>query len=160
MRTYQRWTKEGQVKVDGRTVSQRPPPTNKLTAEEREQVLATTRLPDYKSLPPSQIVPALADKGEYIASESSFYRILHEEKQQCHRGRSKAPEKRPLSTHLATAPNQVYCWDITWLPGAAKGFYFYLYLILDLYSRKRKFTRMNRANMLLCWLDEHIYVKG
>jgi len=136
VRTYQRWTEAGIVKVDGRTDSQRPPPTNKLTEEERERILATTRLPDYKSLPPSQIVPALADKGEYIGSESSFYRVLHAEKQQHHRGRSKAPERRPLSTHVATAPNQVYCWDITWLPGAAKGFYFYLYLILDLYSRK------------------------
>lgn len=136
VRTCQRWTQSGSIKVDGRTDSRRAAPANKLTEAERQHILATTRLPDYKSLPPSQIVPALADQGEYIASESSFYRVLHEEKQQHHRGRSKAPEKKPLSTHVATAPNQVYCWDITWLPGAVKGFYFYLYLILDLYSRK------------------------
>lgn len=114
----------------------RPSPANKLTQAEREQVLAITRQDEYKSLPPSQIVPALADKGEYIASESSFYRILHENKQQNHRGRSKSPEPRQQSTHIATGPNQVYCWDITWLPGAVKGFYFYLYLILDVFSRK------------------------
>jgi transposase InsO family protein len=114
----------------------RPSPANKLTQQEREQVLAVTRQDEYKSLPPSQIVPALADKGEYIASEASFYRILHEDKQQNHRGRSKAPEPKQQSTHIATGPNQVYCWDITWLPGSVKGFYFYLYLILDVFSRK------------------------
>lgn len=92
--------------------------------------------PAYKDLPPSQIVPALADQGAYIASESSFYRILHEEKQQHHRGRSKRPVRKAISTHVAYGPNQVWCWDITWLPGAVKGLYFYLYLILDLYSRK------------------------
>src|SRR5690606_32712199 len=92
--------------------------------------------PIYRSLPPSQIVPALADDGCYIASESTFYRILREEGQQHHRGRSQAPENRPMSTHCATGPNQVWCWDITWLPGPVKGVYYYLYLILDLYSRK------------------------
>lgn len=78
----------------------------------------------------------MADQGEYVASESSFYRILKEEKQQHHRGRSKAPERRVLNTHVATGANQLWCWDITWLPGSAKGFYYYLYLILDVYSRK------------------------
>ena len=81
-------------------------------------------------------MPALADKGEYIASESSFYRIMHEHRQQHHRGRSKIPERKPISTHEATAPNQVWCWDITWLPGPVRGVYYYLYLILDIYSRK------------------------
>ena len=136
VRTYQRWIESGTLKVDGRVDAIRPAPTNKLTREEREQVLEVTRRPAYKSLPPSQIVPALADEGEYIASESSFYRILHEEKQQNHRGRSKAPQKKALSTHVASAPNQLWCWDISFLPGPVKGFYFYLYLILDVYSRK------------------------
>ena len=136
IRTYQRWIESGNLVEDGRLHAVRPPPANKLTQKEREQVLAVTRQDEYKSLPPSQIVPSLADQGKYIASESSFYRILHEEKQQNHRGRSKAPEPRQQSTHVATGPNQVYCWDITWLPGSAKGFYFYLYLILDVFSRK------------------------
>ena len=98
--------------------------------------MRVTQRSDLKNLPPSQIVPILADEGEYVASESSFYRIMHDAKQQNHRGRSKAPERRPLSTHVATAPNQLWCWDITWLPGAVKGLYFYLYLILDVFSRK------------------------
>lgn len=121
---------------DGRLDARRPAPTNKLTDEEKEEILAVTRRPEYKDLPPSQIVPSLADKGRYLASESSFYRVLHEHKQQNHRGKSKAPACKEVSTHVASGPNQVYCWDITWLPGAVKGFYFYLYLVLDVFSRK------------------------
>jgi transposase InsO family protein len=136
VRTCQRWTEEGEVRADGRPGAQRPEPVNKLTQTEREAVLEVANSQAFKSLPPSQIVPALADEGRYIASESSFYRVLREHGQQQHRGRSKAPEPKPLSTHCATGPNQVWCWDITWLPGPAKGIYYYLYLILDLYSRK------------------------
>ena len=136
MRTYQRWTREGGVKADGRPDAVRPPPAHKLTQAERDEVLAIVNNPAHKSLPPSQIVPALADEGRFIASESTFYRLLRQENQQQHRGRSKAPAPRPLNTHCATGPNQVWCWDVTWLPGPAKGIFFYLYLILDLYSRK------------------------
>ena len=91
---------------------------------------------EFQSLPPSQIVPILADRGIYLASESTFYRILKQYNMQHHRGRSKKPSKRPMSTHRATGPNQVWMWDITWLPGPAKGIYFYLYMIIDLFSRK------------------------
>lgn len=136
VRTLQRWTQEGQLKVDGRPGADRPPPANKLTPQERQAVLETVNSAAYRSLPPSQIVPTLADEGRFIASESTFYRILREEGQQQHRGRSRAPESRPVSTHCATGPNQVWCWDITWLPGPAKGIFYYLYLMLDLYSRK------------------------
>lgn len=136
MRTYQRWTLEGVVKADGRPGATRPAPAHKLTQAERDEVLAAVNSPAHKSLPPSQIVPTLADEGRYIASESTFYRVLRQENQQQHRGRSKAPEPKPLNTHCALGPNQVWCWDITWLPGPAKGIFSYLYLILDVYSRK------------------------
>jgi len=136
MRTFQRWTQEVDVRIDGRPGAARPAPDSKLTIQERQAVLDTVNSPVYRSLPPSQIVPALADEGRYIASESTFYRILREEGQQKHRGRSRTRKNRPLSTHCATGSNQVWCWDITWLPGPAKGVYYYLYLILDLYSRK------------------------
>ncbi|WP_437354519.1 DDE-type integrase/transposase/recombinase, partial [Marinobacter adhaerens] len=53
------------------------------------------------------------------------------------RGRQKAPQsKRRATTHKATEPNQLWSWDISWLPGPAKGTWFYLYLMLDVYSRK------------------------
>jgi transposase InsO family protein len=82
-------------------------------------------------------VPQLADQGEYIASESSFYRILREADEQHHRGRSKPP-RAPCSPprHRADGPRQLWSWDISWLAGPVKGSFFYLYLILDLYSRK------------------------
>ena len=87
-------------------------------------------------MPPCQIVPALADEGIYLASESTFYRILHEEKMQNHRGRSQEPGKHAKPTsYCATAPNQVWTWDITYLNGPVKGLFFYLYLIVDLFSR-------------------------
>jgi len=82
VRTLQRWTQENGVKTDGRASAKRPSPANKLSEEERSQVLTLINSEAYKDCPPSQIVPALADQGEYIASESSFYRIMREDKQQ------------------------------------------------------------------------------
>ena len=136
VRTYQRWIVDGDIKTDGRPNAQRPEPKNKLTKVERDKLLNTVNSEDFKSLPPSQIVPSLADKGVYIACESTFYRVLHEEKQQNARGRSQVKERKSPTTHCATGENQVWCWDITWLPGPAKGLHFYLYLILDIFSRK------------------------
>lgn len=99
--------------------------------------IAICHEPDYASLPPGQIVPRLADQGQYIASESSFYRILHDADEQHHRGRSRAPQPPTAPPRLvARVPNEVWTWDISWLPGPLKGLFFYLYLIVDLYSRK------------------------
>ena len=92
---------------------------------------------EFASLPPSQIVPRLADQGRYLASESSFYRILRAADQQHRRGRSQPPRHVPVPTsHTATGPNQVWSWDITYLPSLVRGQYYYLYLIEDIYSRK------------------------
>jgi putative transposase len=135
-RTLQRWRSDRTPPEDQRPVVKRPVPKNKLSEHERETIIETVNQPEFKSLPPSQIVPRLADQGVYIASESTIYRVLEEEGMQHHRGRSKKPQSKPLSTHCATGPNQVWMWDITWIPGPAKGIYFYLYVILDLFSRK------------------------
>lgn len=136
VRTYQRWIVDGGIKTDGRPGAQRPEPKNKLSTVERDKILTTVNSDDFKSLPPSQIVPSLADNGVYIASESTYYRVLHEAKLQNARGRSQTKERKAPTTHCATGPNQVWCWDITWLPGSVKGLHFYLYLILDIFSRK------------------------
>jgi putative transposase len=137
VRTYQRWTQAGQLKTDGRPEAVRPAPANKLSAEECAKVLAICHEPGYASLAPGQIVPRLADEGQYIASESSFYRILREADEQHHRGRSHPPRSAGEPPRLcATAPCEVWTWDISWLPGPVKGLFFYLYLIVDLYSRK------------------------
>ena len=136
-RTYQRWREDGTVKPDQRPRAQRPEPANKLSTEERQRVLAICHQPEYASLPPGQIVPRLADQGHYIASESSFYRILHEADEQHHRGRSRKPRAfNPPQGYCATGPKQVWSWDITWLPAPIRGLFFYLYMIMDIYSRK------------------------
>jgi putative transposase len=81
-------------------------------------------------------VPTLADRGEYLASESTIYRIMKAAAQQHHRGRAKKPTTRVVTSHCATEPNRLWSWDITWLPTAVKGLYFYWYMVLDVYSRK------------------------
>jgi putative transposase len=136
-RTYQRWTKGGVIHRDRRPEAIRPVPANKLTSKERQQVLNICNQKQNASLPPSQIVPKLADQGCYIASESSFYRILHEAGQQHHRGRSRRPQRsaRPRG-FCATGPNQVWTWDITWLPTNIRGKFYYLYMAVDVFSRK------------------------
>jgi len=136
-RTYQRWTKAGTHCRDRRPEAMRPVPANKLTPEERQHVLDVCHEKENASLPPSQIVPKLADQGRYIASESSFYRILHEVNEQHYRGHSRKPRKStPPKGFCATGPNQLWTWDITWLPASVRGMFFYLYMIVDVFSRK------------------------
>jgi len=137
-RTWQRWRDEaGQLKADARPQAARPVPAHALTPAEREQVLELANTPRFADLPPSQIVPRLADEGVYLASESTFQRVLRDAGQNAHRGRAKRPQsRRPPTTHVAIAPNQVWCWDVTWLPATVTGRWYYLFLIVDLYSRK------------------------
>jgi transposase InsO family protein len=105
-------------------------PSHALTAEEQAAVLAAANEPRFADMPPARIVPMLADEGEYLASESSFSRILRAHGQNRHRGRARVPHKqRPPTTHVATAPGQVWCWDMTYLPADVAGRWFYLYLI-------------------------------
>lgn len=134
-RTYQRWIKEGSVKKDKRPHAKRPTPKNKITKEERDEIINTVNSPRFADLSPTQIVPKLAEEGIYIASESTFYRVLREEKINKHRSRTRQPVKREVPTHVATARNQVWTWDITWLNAIIKGQYYKLYLIVDMFSR-------------------------
>lgn len=136
LRTYRRWTCGETAGEDGRPGADRPVPTHKLSTAEREAIVAACQEARFASLPPSQIVPRLADEGCYLGSESSFYRVLHEAGQQHHRGRAEAPVRREPATHEATGPNQLWCWDVSYLPSGIRGLYYYLYLILDIYSRK------------------------
>ena len=134
-RTVQRYRRSKEIKPDGRKDAATVP-ANKLSEQERKAIIITANQPEFAELPPSQIVPLLADKGEYLASESTFYRILREEDQLTHRGKAKAPVNNRPEPIVATGPNQLWSWDITYLPTVVKGLYFYLYLILDIYSRK------------------------
>jgi len=138
LRTFQRWVRNGDdaVTADSRTTSARPEPANKLSDDERAQILAVANSEEFASLPPSQIVPTLADRGVFVASESSFYRVLKAAAQQHHRGRAKKPASRVATSHCATGPNTVWSWDITWLPATVKGQFYYWYMVLDIFSRK------------------------
>ena len=136
-RTVQRWREDGDVKADGRlTVAQERVPANRLSANDRQVILEVVNRPEFASKSPSQIVPALADQGEYFASESTFYRVLRAEKQLAHRGKAKKPKHSRPQPLVATGPNQVWSWDITYLATTVVGIFFYLYIMMDVFSRK------------------------
>ena len=137
VRTYERWLLKGEVGGDGRPDAERSEPSHKLTEAERERVVAVCHEPRFADLPPSQIVPRLADEGTYLASEASFYRVLRATGEQQHRGRAARPVASAPPRHRATGPNSVWVWDITFLARSnVVGAFFYLYAILDLWSRK------------------------
>ncbi|MDP3559663.1 MAG: DDE-type integrase/transposase/recombinase [Legionellaceae bacterium] len=134
VRTFQRWNKEGTVqdKRRGPLTS----PSNKLSDAERARILKVANLPEYRNQPPSQMVPNLADKGEYIGSESTIYRVLHAHKMMQHRIAARPRAHRKPDELTATKPNQLWSWDITYLTSNIRGKFFYLYLFLDVFSRK------------------------
>jgi putative transposase len=134
-RTMQRWQGEV-VRGDQRPRRVQAPP-NKLSALERQRLLAIANSAEFGHLPPSQMVPRLADRGQYVASESTFNRILKAEHQLQHRGAERPGQSRSKPRALsASAPNELLSWDITYLPTSVKGLYFYLYLFMDVFSRK------------------------
>lgn len=136
-KTLQRWRLTQANEAQDARLTPKHEPINKLTERERERIIETANEPDYANLSPSKIVPLLADKGVYIASESSFYRVLKANDQLKHRQKSKPTKqiKKPKAL-VATGPNQLYSWDITYLPTLVKGVFLYLYLVMDIYSRK------------------------
>ena len=137
-RTLQRWRAgDGLSHGDRRPDADRTTPSHALTAAERARIIAVANEPRFAATPPARIVPALADEGVYLASEASFHRVLRAAGQVNRRGRARVPRPSPPpATHVATAPGQVWCWDLTFLPAQVQGRWFYLYLILDLFSRK------------------------
>ena len=133
-RTLQYWRVNGLV--DQRQVV-RKAPVNKLSNDELERVLAVCNSDEFCNKSPKQIVPALADRGHFLASESSFYRILRRAQQLHHRGRSAQPVKRERpKPYVTTRSNQIWSWDITYLASNIRGKFYYLYLLMDIYSRK------------------------
>ncbi len=133
VRTLERW--RGAHPCDARH-GPHDAPANQLTAQERRELLETVNSPTYRDRSPAQIVPHLADAGQYLASESTIYRLLRAEDQLGHRGRAQAPVRRATRAHEATGANHVWSWDITYLKTPVAGVFFYLYLIVDIWSRK------------------------
>lgn len=101
-----------------------------LSERERAQVLDTLHSERFQDSPPRQVWATLLDEGEYLCSVSAMYRVLQEQ--------GESQERRDQRTHpaytrpelLATAPNQLWSWDITWLRGPQRLDYYYLYVIL------------------------------
>lgn len=147
--TYRRWAQGGE---DARPLAKRPTPAHALSEIERAALLAQCHRPCFASLPPAQIIPRLLDdEGLYLASESTFYRVLRTAGEQQRRGRSAPPSNPgPPRRHKANAPNELWSWDVTYLPTAVRGQFLYLYLILDIFSRKitgfEVFDTENAAN--------------
>lgn len=134
VRTLERWrsSSDDDLRCGPKTRS-----LKKLSSQETRKILDIANSKEFRDLSPKQIVPMLADKGEFLASESTFYRTLRAHGQQQHREKSSAPTKRTKpKEHKATGPNQVWSWDITYLKSPVKGLFFYLYLIVDVWSRK------------------------
>lgn len=137
MSTYGRWQEGGVVQEDKRPHALRPTPANKLDEAEREKIIEVCSRPEYQSAPPSQIVPDLADDGVYVGSESSYYRVLREANQQRDRGRGQSRHQRAKPAEVVTTgPNQCWSWDVTWLKSPVRGMFYYLYMIVDVFSRK------------------------
>lgn len=134
-RTIERWRSRPEAE-DGRCGPHRRP-RNALRPSEEALILTVLTSARYADLSPMQLVPQLADEGLYLASESTLYRLQR---------RYGLRGKRPLAirTHVtravrlqrASAPNQVWSWDISWLPTTARGLYLYVYLAMDLWSRR------------------------
>jgi putative transposase len=133
VRTLQRWEKDPE-KCDSRKGPLTPSP-KQLTLDERAQVIAVATSVTYRDLPPAQIVPRLADLGIYLASESSFYRILKAESLLAHRSNAKPRMHLKPVAAIAVSPNKVWSWDITYLKSPVRGQYFFLYMIMDVFSR-------------------------
>lgn len=132
MKTLKRWKTDTADKRKGPKTE----PSNKLSAKEVEEVITISTSKEFVDKAPCQIVPALADRGQYVASESTFYRILKANKLLEHRGKSKKPSTEKPAPLGATAPNQIYSWDITYIKSSVRGIFYYLYLFMDIFSRK------------------------
>jgi len=131
----QRWKKQGGG--EDRRQGPKTTPKNKLSPRERDRLVELANAPGNRDLTPNQLIPELADQGIYIASESTLYRILREEKMLAHRGRARPRSRRSKpKEHVAKGPCQVMSWDITYLKTIVAGIYLYLYIVIDVFSRK------------------------
>ena len=131
-RTVQRWMRGGD---DGRRVPKRVP-HNRISDEQRESVVSMLISPRFRNLPPKQVVPTLADEGRYTVSESTMYRLLRSERLLAHRDAARPRTHHRPPELVASEPNRVWCWDITYLRAPVRGTFYYLYMLEDLYSRR------------------------
>ena len=134
VRTLQRWQSE-KCRADRRMGPKRKP-ANSLSTKEEAELLAIVNSSEFRDLSPKQIVPRLVDRGVYVASESTIYRLLRRHGQNTHRGAKKPKSIAKPAEKIATGPGQIWTWDITMLRTKVPGVFYYLYLALDIWSRK------------------------
>lgn len=133
-RTVQRWRQAPEAGDQRRGPCSEP--ANKLSEHERRKVLETLHEPRFRDLPPEQLVAALADEDTYLCSPSTMYRYLRMEGEMTHRDSTRPAVHRRPREFVATGPQQVVSWDITYLRSPVRGVYYYLYLFTDVWSRK------------------------
>ena len=115
--TLRRWRGgDGTPRADRRPDAVRPTPAHALSEAERARIVEVANESRFADTPPARIVPALAGEGVYLGSESSFHRVLRDHGQMNRWGRARPPRtSRPPTTHIAAAPGEVWCWDMTFL---------------------------------------------
>ena len=118
-----------------RSIRPRPAPPNKLTDEEMGQILDVLRSERFVDLSPAQVFHILLDEGTYLASVSSYYRLLRAAGEVRERRRQAAHPPRVRPELVARRPLVVWSWDITKLKGPKRGEYYDLYVVLDIFSR-------------------------
>lgn len=133
-RTVQRWKRQG-IGED-RRAGPRSAPKNQLSPEECELILALLLSPAYRDLPVDQVVVRLADQGLYVGSPATMRRLLKKAKLAAHRSAARPPSHSRPRELVATGANQVWSWDITYLRSPVRGVFFYLYMVVDVWSRK------------------------
>lgn len=117
------------------TTTPRPSPPRALTVDQRAEVLKTLHEPRFVDLAPAEVYATLLDEGRYLCSERTMYRILAANGEVRERRDQLRHMNHPRPELLATRPNELWSWDITKLKGPAKWTYFYLYVVLDVFSR-------------------------
>lgn len=132
-RTYRRWRTDP---LDHRKGSRKT--NNKaLSEQERDRIVEVCCSPEFQDITPAEIVARLAEQGTYIASVRTFYRVLKAYGKLHHRGNGRPPRKPYTPPQLkATGPDQVYSWDITWIPSTVRGLFWYAYVVVDVWSRE------------------------
>ena len=131
-KSFLRWKRDPEDKRHGPITT----PKNKLSQAEKDMIIEVATSKEYVDDSPWVIVSKLADKGEYLASESTFYKVLKERKMSVHRGKSKPSTRKRPEALVATGANEIWTWDITYLNTLIKGQYYFLYLFMDIFSRK------------------------
>lgn len=142
----------------------RPRPARALSDGELARVLATLISDEFMDKAPAQVYAKLLEDGEYLCSERTMYRVLAEHALVRERRAQRRHPEYVKPQLVATAPNQVWSWDTTKLPGPTKGTYFTLYVIVDIFSRyivgwqvtKRESATVAQALIAACCKQQRV----